>query len=629
MTDQEYVNIILSYIEHSKEKKERRRQKNDFNWRMYQHLQNYEHKQPGQSREFIPRMALQLEQLVTTIASGLTAGNDDFFTVDDGREPDPLFNRHMIKILLGYELFNADIISVIAEMSKYMGLESCGTLKVGSLIHGVPRFKAERGNPVVEVQGVVQPKVKVKKDHFKMWKLFVDVIPFEDFDTDPTPNPGGRPLFEIHSVTRDLHDLIETAEDEGVYDMKVIESIQDEFVREEEERAKEQHKNEPEVGRLKYRKPVTVREFWGTMLDMGTGRAKEKNVVCAIANDKYLIRPPEKNPRWDGESPFVRAALIDIPKSVHGKAIMDAPAQMNKTYNELMSLLEDGAMNEANNITQLNVDGLEDRSQVSDRIPPGTTLLTNSSLPAGVPVLNTVSTGRVPRDSMAMLEVIRNHGDEAAFSNELRLGQLPAPGVKATSINRAEGALAGIFGGLLRILEDKAIVPLLEKCWLEILQNVRSEYFLNREVVALIGEEAANVLSQMSPEERFARGAFAGKVRVRGLSSFIARLREFQKLVQLLGIIGDSPQLMSEFQREYSMTKLLGEIVKNSGIREEAIIMTDEERQQRRREGQVQNLIQKAMGAMEGGNGGERPGPRRNPEAEAQVESTGPFAEEE
>ena len=246
----------------------------------------------------------------------------------------------------------------------------------------------------------------------------------------------------------------------------------------------------------------------------------------------------------------------------------------------------------------------------------------------GLPSIKSIQVGRVPSGSLAMLEQLRGFILEAAFSNELKLGQLPGSSTKATSIVEAQQAIAGVFGGLVRIFEDKFIVPIIEKSWMTILQEMDGDKFLDRHIVSLIGAKKAQELSKLSPEERFTKGSMAGKIKVRGISGFVNRLREFQKLTNLLGVIGSNELLLGEFQKEYSIGQFLQEIIKSTGIREDSLRLSDQEKQAK--EG-VQALLNQALagaqGANPGGNGSPSGETGGSPESQTDLESLPPTAE--
>ena len=589
----EIIQSSLAYERLSDEKREFRKRRNEVNWNMWNLNQDYSHKLPDQSQEFIPKMPVVLEQLVATVLQALTARSGDFFIVEQGKIPDAVFTPGRVHDILLHFTEQADTITVISDGLRYVGLDGLVTAKITSSFHTIPRFEAERGIKFIEVEGQTvaqRRRQKVTDDELKKWRLAIDLIPFDDFHFDPTPNPDGKKLFEMHAVERDLHDLIQFGEYTKIYDMDQVNEISESFIRQEEQARKNRQRDEPETSmKTPFRKRVTVKEFWGTLLD-NTGEVIEKDAVWAIANDEFLIRPPEKNPRFDGESPFVSAALLRNPQSVYGRGMMDSTSALNHTFNELVNLVIDGAAGEAQNVVSINKDALENPKQVEDGVTAGMTLITNNA--AAGPAMQAVQTGRVPGGTLEMINRVESWALEAGFANELKLGQQPAASTKATAIVEAQQSIAGVFGSLTRVFEDNWVTPVLEKSWATILQNMGQPHFMDLELVNTIGAQAAQEMLKMEPEERFARGMAAGKIEVRGISGFVNRLREFQKLTTLLGVIGGNPLLLQSFQKRFSMDKMLGEVIKATGIRMDSIEMTDQERQVR---SSVQNMVQAAL----------------------------------
>lgn len=605
---QEIINASLAYHRLSDEKREFRKDYNSRNWDMWNLHQDYSHKAEDQSQEFIPKMSVVLEQLVSTVLQALTAKSSDYFTVEQGKIPDDVFTPEVVHDMLLHFVSKADSITVISDALRYVGLDGLVTVKVCSAFDSIPRFEAERGIKFTEIDGVTVAGRKVDKKAgktLKKWRLAWDLIPFDEFHFDPNPNPDGGKLFEEHIVERDLHDLVQFAKDTGIYDMGEINQIQESFILQEEKGRSNQQKDEPDSDeRVPFRKRVTIREFWGTLLDQD-GKVIKTNAVWAIANDEFLIRPPEDNPRFDGQSPFVTAALIRNPKSVYGKGMMDASALLNQTFNELTNLTIDGAAGEAQNVLFVNKDALEEPKQVEDGLSPGVTLITNNTA-GGQPPAGSVQTGRVPGGTLEMINRVESWLLEAGFANELKLGQLPAASTKATAIVESQQSIAGVFGALSRVFENNFIVELMRKSWATILANTGQPHFLDEELVNIIGADKTKAIMDMDPDERFHRGMFAGKIKVNGISGFVNRLREFQKLTTLLSVISGNPLLMQEFQRDFAMSKMLAEIIKSTGIREDSIRLTEEEKE---RKGKIDSLIQNALaqaGPADNG-GGARP----------------------
>lgn len=600
--DSEIVQFVTQAHQASKQYKEKRQKKNEFNWDMYQLKQDFSHKKKGQSREFLPKLALGVEDLVSTLVTGLTNKSEEWFDVTPGMQPDEIFTADTIRKIMAWHLYNADAYLFLANSIKTVGLDSVVACKVHGYTETIERFHVERGGKVIDLYGTVKnKKTKVEKNPVKRWRLALDLIDFEDFDQDPYPNPTG-PLYRMHTVERDLFELIETAEETGAYDMDVINKIHESFEDEEQASRKRRRKNQTEVSLLDFRKRVTIREYWGTILDRSTGKVKERNIVCTIANDKYLIRPPEKNRRLDGQDPFIVGQLLPVPNSQEGKAFLDAAAELNRTANEQYNLLMDGMFDAIKGIKQFRRGLMTNPRQVSGSIPTGSTIEIDEAAPLGAYVVEKVPTGNVPPDAFGFFRYTVEELNESMFRNELKLGGLPPASTKATVASIADQNVAGLFGGLSRIFEDKYVAPLLEKSWYTILENMDPESFAEEELINLLGPEKAALLTRMPIEERFARGSLAGKFRVRGISGIVNRFREFQKMTNLLQIIGSNPDLYQEYRSNFSMSRTLSNILSGAGIREDELKLTEEEKAAVKRQGQIQQLIASALSGSKGGS---------------------------
>ena len=373
---EEVKRAVLSYIDFSDDKREFRKSRNSFNWDIWNLKQDWTHKTEKQSQEFVPLLSVILEQLVTTVLQALTGRSDEFFSVEEGKVSDDLFDVDTITKLLSEFLFETDIVSKLAEAIKYVGLDGIVTAKVYGSLEEVHRFKLDQKVDKFEerpelggrVIGIIDDTKKRKKkqndlEKVSRWKLAIDILPFDDFHFDPRRSSDGYKLFEIQVFEKDLHELIRLAEQpDSPYDLEQVKKIQNSFIEEEERHRKNSQADTPDV-EPSFVKTVTLKECWGVLLKED-GTVLADNCVTTIANDQFVIRKPEKNPRFDGLSPYVTAGLIDNPRSAYPKAILDAPAAMNKTYNEFYNLCLDGGFAEAHDVREVNVDGLENPEQI-------------------------------------------------------------------------------------------------------------------------------------------------------------------------------------------------------------------------------------------------------------------------
>lgn len=548
----EVLNCIREAKREADEAKLTRKRKNRQNWQSYMGQQDWSHKQAGQSREFLPKTPVAVEQFSAFIKKGLVAYGD-WFSVDV--PPDSMLRdyevRELMKVFLDYLADGMRGMSSFAlrvsDACKISLLEAVMTFKV----HGykIPEkvYMTERGpNRATLRQKVIRP-----------WRLAIDIVRADDYFPDPT----GRKLYEIHRVERDFHDVVELA-NQGLYDKNVLNDISDDFDDREKEYQDQLTRNQQGIVPPPFRKTVVIDEYWGDLLDKD-GNLTARNILCAMANERYLLREPEPNPNWHGESPFVSFPLIRVPDTVWHKALFDHASPLNMALNELFNLMLDGGLASVWGIKQLRAGWLEDPRQVANGVPQGITLVCKDDMPMGEKIMEQVATGAAPPDALAMFQLADREFNSAAVTNELKLGNLPAKQVRSTEIIEIQQSQAVTLDGITGDMEW-GIQRILEKAWLCMLQNADS--LDASDVVAAIGSRAALTLSRMAPAERFAAFARGFSFKAHGLSSTIARTRDFQKFAALQTLIQQNPMLMEAFMRRYSADKSLDHMLKALNI---------------------------------------------------------------
>ena len=542
--------------------------------------QDWSHKQSGQSQEFLPKVAMALEQFRSFVKRALVDFGD-WFTLEmpevPGLEPTDIAKFLSAKIdTLSYNSEERiDFATLVTDGITVGALESLVIFKVHGRMAQERRFTVERGTEFLETPlgAIPQPVEELVQQVVEEWQLCIDLVS----PTDYYPDPTGNMLYEVHRVERDLWQVQALAEgDDPIYDPDIVAEIEGSMRIPDDERRRDTHRGQDEAPEPSHRRKVVLDEFWGTLLDTD-GRKIESNTLLTIANDQYLIRAPEPNPNWHGQSPFVACPLVRVPLSVWHKALMDHAVDLNLSLNELYNLMLDGGMASVWGTRQLKKDWLEDPRQVEDGIPFGTTLLIKEEVPAGARVLETVSTGDVPQEAMAMFNLSDREFQVASIINDLKLGVLPPKSVKATEIIEAQQGQAGMIDGIIRDIEDRLIEPTLRKAWLTILQHY--DQFNVREVATLMGEQAALVMARMSPAQRYTTFAQGSRFKVNGLSASLARVRDFQKLLTLLEVATSNPIMLQAFQqRGYSFGKIIDRLFKTLNI-DPATIEADPEEQ--------------------------------------------------
>lgn len=569
LTQADFVKIIEECKREAADARRGRDELTKRNWDAYLGEQDWSEKTDSQSAEFLPKVPMAVEQIAAFVRRGLVAFGD-WFKVEV--QPSarivgtPLTDEAIVKLIRSRlenpseDLPGLAFPTVLSDAVKVGLLGALVILKVHGFTQVERRLKVgvDEGNQ----EALVVEEVPV-------WHLAIDLVRPQDYYPDPT----GRGLYEIHRTERDLYEIVELAE-QGLYDAVEVAKIQSDFTDQER-----QYKLAKETGQLEahapgFRKRVVLDEFWGTLLDR-EGQVVAKNVVVTVANEKYVIRGPEDNPFWHQQSPFVAAPLVRVPFSQWHKAIFDHATDLNLALNELFNLMLDGAIGAVWGTRQVKLSAIENAKQFSDGIPQGATLLVKEEVPAGEKVMEIVATGQIPPDALAMYHVLDREVQFATLTPELKMGMLPQRQVKATEIVEASNQSAVFFDGLIFDLENHVIRPALHKAWLTMLQHV--DDWRTDEVVGVLGPNAAAQLAMMSPAARYAAFAQGHRFKVFGLSSVLARVKEFQKMMALFQVVGTNALLLQAFVQRFNPDKALDHIFKSLNIDPTNLELTEEE----------------------------------------------------
>lgn len=593
--DQQIVRTIKSYRRESEGAKKRRLELTRANLDAYMGVQDWSHKIDGQSTEFLPKVPTAVEQFAAFIKRSLTQFGS-WFSVDFGlNTTTALTQHHAIALLQAFfddmpsgEADSHTIDVVLTDASKAGLLEAQMILKVhGCQVERRSFAVIDREN---EETGQAEQALDTKSTY--PWRLKVDLVRIEDY----FPDPSGRGLYEIHRVEVDFHTVLEDAE-YGKYDKAAVEAIKGQF-EEEDRKRPERQRGASETSDSKYRRLITIDEFWGTLLD-SSGEVIEKNCFAAIANDKWLIRKPRPNPQWHQQSPFIKIPLIRVPHSVWHKALYDHGTPLNIAINEMFNLMLDGGMAAVWGIKQLRSYALQDDTNVEGGIPQGATLLVNEQLPPGAKVLETVTEGNVPTDAMATFEMVIREFTAAVLTNETRLGALPPRQVKATEVVESNASQSVTLDAVVANIET-GLEKMVRLCWLNIMQH--ADDLASDKVAAAIGTQAAAKLAMMTPPQRFAAFADSFQFKVHGLSATMSRTRDFQKTMALIQAVSASPLLMAAFMQRFSGGKILDTIIKQLNLNPEDLEKDVTEKANASQDMQQMQMVQQMM--MGGGAAG-------------------------
>jgi hypothetical protein len=546
------IKILTSYRWEARQAREERMRRNVKNFDFYNLKQDMTHKRKGQSQDFLPKQAMAVEQTTAFLHQGLVDLGDWFKVESEPGVKAPLFTDGEAKLIMENALRKAKFYNFMADSIKAGYLGSIMIAKVGSETVNKPRYFTRR-----------KPKSKelklMKKDRLSN-QVKIELVRQRDFFPDPT----GRGLYKIQRIEMDLHDLISEAQAApDVYNLKVIEQLRTSI--EEKEKAKEAAETNQNVVISHARKVVTVYEFWGSIQDPITGRLIYKDVVCAWAEDKWMIREPEAFPTWDGKAPFVIAPLLRQPWSVWHKALADASTELNQALNEMFNLIQDSGIQAIFGLKQYREHWMADPSQAQDGFVPGASIAANHACPVGAKVVEPVDTRNInSSDGINAFNLTNSEFQQASLSNDLRMGVLPSRAVKATEVVESSQSINSVFNDVAKNLEEFYVEPNLERVWsteMQIMNSVDLE-----ELKALLGPDRVKELKAIPKKERWARTVNGFKFKVFGITRTLNKLQEFRKIATLLQTISADETLLEEFARKYDFSKLLEVLMESLDI---------------------------------------------------------------
>lgn len=624
----EIIKITQDYISEAKFARQSRMDQNQLNFDVYHMRQDYTHKLPGQSKEFVGKQSMAVEQITSFIQQGLLDSGEWFgIELQKGiKSDDSPISADEAKSILQADLESCDFLSTIGDSVKLGLLQSLMIAKPHGEIKNRSIFYTEQKQ---KPDGTY--KDILKRADKPYWTPKVDLLRAEDYYPDPT----GRGLYKIQELYMDLHDVIALTKsvdgEDPVYMASAIDTLSGGYGSAgDDQDAKKSTETGQNSNIVSARRRVKIHECWGTIVN-SVGEVLHKDVTWTIADNKILLSAPKPFPLWHGAIPYITAPFIRVPHSEWHKALMDGPTRLNIAQNELFNLMVDDGMNSVHGIKQIRTDWLEDESQISNGVYPGITLKVNSQAPMGGKVMEVVSTAGMSPETMNIYQLINSEFSSMALTNDLRMGVMPNRAVKATEVVEASQSITGVMTGIAKVIEANYVEPILYQMWANRLQHMDLTY--RPDLVSLIGEERADAILAMTKEDLFAKCVDGFKFKVFGVSRVLAKQKDFKKITALIQTLASDPPLMEEFMKEYSTPALLAEFLRSLDISVDRIKLSREDKQAQQAQQEAAMQAQQGAGAGPGTQPGQGPDMQSQiPQASAQgsadtVESTIPRAD--
>jgi hypothetical protein len=565
--DKDIAAVIDSYLQVAKKAKVDRTDKTRDNFDAYHLKQDFDHKNEGQSQEYLSKQPNAVEQLTAFLKKGLLDQKDDWFSIEnegkDAPPEDAITPMEQFKLLRRQQ--EKAKFEIVVEDALKSGL-------LGSLM--VTKVLTRKEKVVVDIE------VKELEDGSEVPVNILKEFTFLDYKNvraeDWFPDPTGDNNHCIERIEMDWHVLRKLDKDNpGVFNSQVIADLM--TGEEELQKHRKSRETDQNTTDSSNRRRVVLYEFWGNIINKTSGEIEHENCQAIITSDMQVVMSPRDNPNWHQKAPYVSSPIIRVPNSVWHKAIMDNVTVLGSAVNELFNLMLDNALMATHGIKQIREDWLEDPSEVEEGIYPGMTLSVNSLCPPNAKVLERVDTSTAnSAEAHNMFNMVNNELNQAAITNELAMGNLPERQVKATEIVASSNSNSAMMNSLASTIEQDYLKALLEMSWLTQAQHQND--MSDSSVQVLLGKERAELIETKSHAQIFRETALGKKFKVFGLSNMINKVEDFRKLTALAQTIGGSELMLNEFMRTHSMGAFLTEIMKSLNIDPDKLKISPEEK---------------------------------------------------
>lgn len=308
---------------------------------------------------------------------------------------------------------------------------------------------------------------------------------------------------------------------------------------------------------LTNRNPITLDEYIATVID-SQGNVISDRAMCVVANQKYVIRGPEKNPFWHGQDWLVYTPLIPTPLSVYGRTYMEDFGSVAKTFTELTNLILDAVYTVSLKAWAIVPGMLLNPGQVADGITPNKLfLLEEGQRPEDF--AKALDLGELPPESIKAWEMMKNELTEAAGVNEIGIGQFAPKGrTSATEVSATQQSSSAIIRSIAQTVETRWLDVNLDLIWKTGLQHVKST---DKQLIAAAGDLGQALLSR---RRELIQRPFT--FQARGISNTIAKAGQLKSLLGILQIIGSNQVFMQQFLQVISVEKFVKKLFELSGI---------------------------------------------------------------
>lgn len=548
--DLEIVSALQGYWNESDNNRKSGLNPRDDKWRenlnLYWNRFDWSKKAAWQARETMPEVPTYVDRFAAAMKEALIATPEGFYTVTDPADKEN------------------DLANSVKRMTDVM-LTRIGKSTNGQILPFSAVFEEQmKLGAIIACAGAVTWKTDVPGGR----------VAFETIDPrfvwlDHT----GRNLYRVRRLEVDRHDLqdmIKKRDGRGnpIFNMANMESLINSLTLYDEVYKAEMAGHG--VYTTSPRAPITLDEYIATVLS-NTGEVLAERSLLVVANQKYLIRGPEKNPFWHGQDWMVYTPLLPTPLSVYGRTYMEDFGSIAKTFTELTNMILDAVHTVSLNAWAMSPSALLNPEQLASGISPNKLFLLEDGVDPRM-FAKALELGTLPPESIEVWKLLKNELTEAASVNEIGLGQFAPKGrTSATEVDATQQSSSAVIRSIAQTVETRFLDIVLDLTWKTGLQHAKAS---NKQFAAAVGEDMWGALYSQRRELIERPYTF----QARGISNTLFRGNQLKTFMNMLQIIGSNQNLSQAFFAEVPIENLLKKLFELSGIDMSQMQATDRQK---------------------------------------------------
>lgn len=568
--DQEIVDVTKEYFNEAEMSWKPIKKVWDVAWALYNQQYDFSLKEEWQHKVPIPKISGAIRTSVALFKQALIRSHDWFAIKTPIRGL-----KQFIPVVtgtVGYWLERIDFVNIFSEGMHGGLLSSLIILKI-YWAKGKKVSKNESRSNQVEPSSVLSVlKEDEIKDRFMSSGFLGEVRPLEKevkgyemdgtlvvYPVDPYKfkiDPTGRGKYIMEEIVVDYDELIDTAKDKG-YDEAAIKQIEADYAPPTTEQIEEANRKgqSQTIQKPGFRKTVKIMECWGDILNK-EGKRIHSNVTWSVANDKYLIRKPVKNPFWHQKFPYVWGPIIRKPFSVWHKGYTDDLHGIQMAITELTNSILDSNLVASLRAFELDVDLVADPEQFKNGIWPGKVYKKHGALAGQTQMLKDLEVGQfVPQSVRVLMELDRTFQNESGVTEFVTGGQGTKGRATATEVISKTNQANTLIQDMAVDVENFVLAPALQMIFQVCLQYQRN--FDDDRFKDFVDQELIDRILMLNEDERkeFMSDKFIFKAS--GVSGYINRVSEVQKLQILSQLFQYAPELIGWFRKDRLLKNVL------------------------------------------------------------------------